>query len=67
MACIVIGVPFTYYWLRLSDRWAAEDQKRFRIKPSEHVGERKVRVVKPDEGPDKAAEDGPDDAQGGRP
>ena len=27
--CIVIGVPFTYYWFKFSDRWARDDQKRF--------------------------------------
>ncbi len=27
--CVVIGVPFTYYWFRMTDRWAKGDQKRF--------------------------------------
>ena len=27
--CVVVGVPFTYYWFRVTDRWAKDDQKRF--------------------------------------
>lgn len=42
-ACVVIGVPFTYYWLRLSDRWAAEDHRRFHDAPADEG--REVRVI----------------------
>lgn len=29
-AVIVLGVPFTYYWFRWSDRWADSEKKRFK-------------------------------------
>ncbi len=40
-AVIVLGVPFTYFWFRWSDRWADAEKKRFGPKeggtPSENV------------------------------
>lgn len=44
-AVAVIGVPFTYYWFRFSDRWAKEDQKRFNA-PDRSADDRpEIRVI----------------------
>ncbi|MEM9166266.1 MAG: hypothetical protein AAGB48_04505 [Planctomycetota bacterium] len=45
VACIVIGVPFTYYWFRISDRWADEDQKRFHPKQEPDRTDPEIRVI----------------------
>ncbi|MEO1583271.1 MAG: hypothetical protein AAFR96_01710 [Planctomycetota bacterium] len=49
--CIVVGVPFTYYWFRLSDRWAHDDQKRFgdgRYEGDRSVDDREeIRIIPP--------------------
>lgn len=46
-AVIVVGVPFTYLWLRWSDRWADAEKKRFHPKagPDESPT---VRVIRSD-------------------
>lgn len=45
VACVVIGVPFTYYWLRFSDRWAREDQKRFGTPDRAAEDRKEIRVI----------------------
>lgn len=44
VAIIVIGVPFTYYWFRWSDKWAESEKSRFGSKGGQGQGE--VRVIK---------------------
>ncbi|MEL6499566.1 MAG: hypothetical protein AAF937_07095 [Planctomycetota bacterium] len=44
---VVIGVPFTYYWFRMTDRWAKDDQKRFGS-PDRSIDDRtEIRIVPP--------------------
>lgn len=50
VAAVVIGVPFTYYWLRLSDRWADEDQKRFHPPADRRDESADVRVIRDPDG-----------------
>lgn len=44
-AVIVVGVPFTYFWFRWSDRWADAEKRRFHPKAGADEG-RSVRVIK---------------------
>jgi hypothetical protein len=46
VAGIIFGVPFTYYWLRWSDKNAVGSEKRFVDKPKSKKNG--VRVVKVD-------------------
>jgi len=45
-AVLVLGMPFTYYWFRLSDKNAVGGDKRFADKTSAKTKE--VRVIKSD-------------------
>ena len=46
VAGIVFGVPFTYYWLRWSDKNAVGREKRFAPKAPKQNGD--VRVIRGD-------------------
>ena len=46
VAVLVLGVPFTYYWFRWSDKNAVGSDKRFADKPAKKTKE--VRVIKSD-------------------
>lgn len=53
-AVVVVGVPFTYYWLRWSDRWADAEKKRFHPKGESGAAEN-VRVIRSDPDSDRSA------------
>ena len=44
-AVILVGVPFTYFWFRWSDRWADAEKRRFKSK-DDGADAPTVRVIK---------------------
>lgn len=43
--CVVVGVPFTYYWFRMTDRWAQDDQKRFGSPDRSADDRQEIRII----------------------